>query len=164
MLQLPPSQSLDRCVASNFFQTFRRRSSVPLACEPPHPSWVSAEAAALFERHAISKVRADPPIAAATDKAILPGPWSYWRLHGRPRIYYSNSQGDTLHAIAFALAPFRTSPLTPWVILHNTAQGFEVANAARLQDILRAAPGHRPRGVAHSPPAATSRERASRAR
>jgi len=91
-------------------------------------------------------VRADPPTAAAGEGAASAGTWPYWRMHGTPRIYYSNYADEALHAIARELVSLPAAPLAPWVIFDNTAQGFAVANAALLQDMLRDAtrsPGRR---------------------
>jgi len=140
LLQLPPSQAMDPRVASTFFRMLRRRSNAPVACEPRHPSWFSAGADALFQRHAISRVAADPPVVAVAADAMSQGPWPYWRLHGTPRIYYSAYPDQSLQEIAGAVARLRGSPRAPWVIFDNTAQGFAVANAARLQDLLAIAP------------------------
>lgn len=140
LLQLPPRGALDLRVASTFFRMFRRRSNAPLACEPRHTSWFSAEADALFQRHAIARVTADPPILATADGRALARPWPYMRLHGTPRIYYSDYPEEALQAIALGVAPYIAAPSAPWIIFDNTAQGFAIANAARLQDILRVAP------------------------
>lgn len=145
LLQLPPSQALDLRVASTFFRMLRRRSSAPVACEPRHPSWFSADAVALFQRNAISRVAADPAIASPSADPVPFGPWPYWRLHGAPRVYYSTYPDEALQSMALAVAPLRASTRAPWVIFDNTAQGFAVANAARLQDLLRAASGREKR-------------------
>ena len=140
LLQLPPSHRLDLRVASTFFRMLRRRSDAPLACEPRHASWFTPEATALLERYAVARVTADPPIAAASDPAGRASRWSYWRMHGTPRMYYSDYPEETLRHLAHDVAPRRMAPVVPWVIFDNTALGHAVANAARLQDILRLTP------------------------
>ena len=138
LLQLPPSQSFDMRVASNFFRMFRRRSQAPLACEPRHASWFSSKANALFQRHGVSRVTADPSIGSGSDAPWVEQSSPYWRLHGKPRIYYSPYPEEALHEIAGALTVRRPSALAPWIIFDNTAHGFAVRDAARLQDILHA--------------------------
>ena len=149
LLQLPPSQRLDLRVASTFFRMFRRRSDAPIACEPRHPSWFSSEASALFERHGVSRVIADPPIVAAVPSPRLGSPWPYWRLHGSPRMYYSAYADDTLQHLANDIAACHASALAPWVIFDNTALGFAVSNAAHLQEMLRSPPRSR-KGKTHA--------------
>ncbi|HBZ46203.1 MAG TPA: DUF72 domain-containing protein, partial [Stenotrophomonas sp.] len=51
LLQLPPSLALDTRRASSFFRALRRRSGVPLVCEPRHASWFTDTADALLLRH-----------------------------------------------------------------------------------------------------------------
>lgn len=142
LLQLPPSQVLELRAASTFLRMLRRRTDVPLACEPRHPSWFSARADALLQRHGVSRVTADPMIAAANDHPPRARRWPYWRLHGSPRVYYSPYGDDALASIAAEVARARNAPLRPWVIFDNTAHGYAVANAASLQRML-ASPGQR---------------------
>ena len=143
LLQLPPSHRLDLRVASTFFRMFRRRSDAGLACEPRHPSWFSPEADALFCRHAVARVIADPPVEPTDPAKHDANPWPYWRLHGAPRMYYSDYADATLQALATSIASIRDAAVAPWIIFDNTALGFSVANAALLQDLLRTPTTHR---------------------
>lgn len=137
LLQLPPGQRFDARAASTFFAMFRRRSGTPLACEPRHPSWFSDDAAALLERHRVSRVSADPAIEHDPDTAPASSPWPYWRLHGTPRVYYSPYSEDRLHQIAGEVMQRHASAHAPWIIFDNTAHGYATRDAARLQEILR---------------------------
>ena len=83
-------------------------------------------------RRWLARVAADPALAA---DAAQPGgsakQWRYWRLHGSPRMYYSE-YGD---AVLRELAPGLRNG--DWVIFDNTAHGHALGDAARLQDCLR---------------------------
>ena len=137
LLQLPPSHRFDMRVASTFFRVLRRRTTLPVACEPRHPSWSVAQATMLLQEVGVSLVTADPAIIPAADLVNSKEPWPYWRLHGAPRMYYSDYSEATLNDVARSVGVFRSSPIAPWVIFDNTAHGFAVGNAARLQEITR---------------------------
>lgn len=136
LLQLPPSLALDTRRAGSFFRALRRRTPVPVVCEPRHASWFSAQAEALLQRHAISRAAVDPARVAA---AALPGGaqgWRYWRWHGSPRMYYSDYPDAALANLAAHLVQHPGQAHAPWVIFDNTAHGFAIANALRLKEIV----------------------------
>ena len=135
LLQLPPSLAYDGRTASAFFRALRRRSALPVACEPRHPSWFEDRADTLLRDHDIARVAADPARIAA---AGVPGGarhWSYWRWHGQPRMYYSAYPLPDLDRLA-AAARQAARHGEAWIILDNTAQGHALPNALQLQDIL----------------------------
>ncbi len=90
LIQLPPSLSFESTVARKFFEEWRSVTRAPIVCEPRHPSWFSSTADSTLEEFEIGRVAADPaPVPAAAE----PGGTSnvrYFRLHGSPKIYYSN--------------------------------------------------------------------------
>jgi uncharacterized protein YecE (DUF72 family) len=136
LLQLPPSLALDTRRAGSFFRALRRRTPVPVVCEPRHASWFSAQAEALLQRHAISRAAVDPARVAA---AALPGGaqgWRYWRWHGSPRMYYSDYPDAALANLAAHVVQHPGQAQAPWVIFDNTAHGFAIANALRLKEIV----------------------------
>lgn len=137
LLQLPPSLAFDARSASAFFRMLRRRSDLPVACEPRHASWFDARASDLLAQHAIARVAADP---ARLPAAALPGGaaagWSYWRWHGSPRMYYSRYEDDALAALAAQVATRKGAPA--WVIFDNTAHGHAATDALRFQTIAGA--------------------------
>ena len=137
LLQLPPSHRFDMRVASTFFRVLRRRTTLPVACEPRHPSWSAAQATMLFQDVEVSLVTADPAILRAPDLAASNRPWPYWRLHGTPRMYYSDYSEAALNDVARNVGALRSSLIAPWVVFDNTANGFAVGNAARLQEMTR---------------------------
>lgn len=138
LLQLPPSHAFDARVASTFFRLLRHRTQAPCACEPRHASWFTERADELMRRYGISRVAADPAIVLS---AAIPGgdpDWPYWRWHGAPRMYYSAYDDAALASLADSAS--RTGLAgAPWIVFDNTAQGFAVPNAARLQELLHPA-------------------------
>lgn len=136
LLQLPPSLAFDARRAASFLGTLRRRTQVPLVCEPRHASWFGASADALLQRHDVARAAVDP---ARVPEAALPGGaarWRYWRWHGAPRMYYSDYEEPSLQTLAAQVRQHTRPRHSPWVIFDNTAHGYAVANAARLQELL----------------------------
>jgi uncharacterized protein YecE (DUF72 family) len=140
LVQLPPKLSFDEGVAHEFFTTLRELHLGAVVLEPRHPSWFTASVDRLLRSFEIARVAADPP--KGSKLAALPGGWeepSYWRLHGVPRTYYSEYDGDWLQAFAKQLQLLEDVPSSKetWVIFDNTALGHATANAVWLQDRLR---------------------------
>jgi uncharacterized protein YecE (DUF72 family) len=138
LVQLPPGLAYEARVAATFFAMLRRRfPSTGLACEPRHAGWFEPCVDALWRRHGIARVAADPARSLA---AALPGGdggWAYWRWHGSPRMYYDAYGEDRLRALAATLRARARSGRQAWCIFDNTAAGHAVADAARLQALLR---------------------------
>ena len=137
LVQLPPSLRFEEDVAGAFFHALRQRFGGMLACEARHPSWFEASATELLTMQRITRVRADPP-------ASQPGPHvpttseAYLRLHGSPRIYYSDYPADYLAPLANELAA--RAPANSWCIFDNTAAGAALFNALDLQARLMGLP------------------------
>ena len=129
LVQLPPSLSFDPAVAAVFFTNLRERFPGILVCEPRHESWFTDEADALLT---------DGRFSGAT-RGLMVGGWPgllYRRLHGSPRIYYSDYAPAYLAQVADGLA----SPgqaREQWCIFDNTALGCASANALAVQDRLK---------------------------
>jgi len=129
LVQLPPSLRFEADVASAFFHALRQRVDGMLACEARHPSWFEAGATELLTMQGITRVRADPP-------AGQPGPHipttsvAYLRLHGSPKIYYSDYPADYLAALAADL--HASAQAGSWCIFDNTAAGAALFNALDL--------------------------------
>lgn len=141
LVQLPPSLALDARTAATFFAMLRRRWHGGIACEPRHASWFTARADALWQRHDVARVAADPALnAAAAQPAGVAAP-AYWRWHGAPRIYYSDYAADTLQGLAERVVAATPRTGEAWVIFDNTALGHALDNAATLQGLLRTARG-----------------------
>ena len=130
LVQLPPSLRFEADVAAAFFHALRQRFDGMLACEARHSSWFETGATDLLTIHGITRVRADPP-------AGQPGPHvpttetAYVRLHGSPKIYYSDYPADYLAMLAGEL---RTpAHAGSWCIFDNTAAGAAVFNALEVR-------------------------------
>ncbi|MEN5418270.1 DUF72 domain-containing protein [Stenotrophomonas sp. TWI169] len=136
LLQLPPSLAYEPQHVEPFLHDLRRRTRRPVACEPRHPSWFSAEVDALLAVHDIARVAADPARVAQAGEPGGARGWSYWRWHGQPDIYRSAYDETTLARLAGLLRDRARAGHCAWMILDNTAQGHAVSNALRLQALL----------------------------
>ncbi len=140
LVQLPPSLALEPGSAARFFAMLRRRFPTQgIACEPRHASWFQPAADALWERHDITRVGADPPPVAGAERPAGSGRWRYWRLHGAPRMYYSDYGDGALAALAAQLRQPREGRMRRgeyWVLFDNTAHGHATKDAVRLQSLL----------------------------
>lgn len=132
LVQLPPSFAFDARVAEGFLKTVRQSTDVPVAIEPRHVTWFDESAGTLLECYHIARVAADPALVPAAGE---PGGWrgfSYYRLHGSPRIYYSTYSLATIKSNAEKLAAASTRKGPAWCIFDNTALGAATANARSL--------------------------------
>ena len=136
LVQLPPSLVFDARLAGTFFRTMRAVFAVPIACEPRHASWFAPRVDNVWERFDIARVAADPAVADGGDAPGGAGRWSYIRLHGSPRLYYSAYDDARLSTFAAALRAADRSRRPAWCIFDNTAHSHAVENAARLQALL----------------------------
>jgi uncharacterized protein YecE (DUF72 family) len=144
LIQLPPSLAFDELIAHDFLTTLRELHPTssdtshqnPAALEPRHASWFTPAADRLLRSFAIARVAADPP--KGSPLATTPGGSQhlhYYRLHGAPRIYYSNYTESQLNDLAQTLRA--SSPTTSlWVIFDNTALGHATANALHLSRLF----------------------------
>ncbi|WP_407543593.1 DUF72 domain-containing protein (plasmid) [Deinococcus radiomollis] len=139
LVQLPPSLVFAPVLAHTFFQTLQQITSVPVVCEPRHPSWFTPETNEVLGESRIGRVAADPVV---TGGAALPGGFgaaAYYRWHGSPRIYASSYDEETLQGLARTLHGRTAGEV--WVIFDNTAFGAAVDNALTLRRLLTPLPG-----------------------
>jgi uncharacterized protein YecE (DUF72 family) len=132
LVQLPPTLTYDADVAANFFAALRQGTKAAIACEPRHASWFTQKADAALKKWHVARVAADPPRAPADG---APGGWQglrYWRLHGSPRVYYSDYDAKALKALAKKLVP------GDWCIFDNTAAFAALGNALTLAGLTDA--------------------------
>jgi uncharacterized protein YecE (DUF72 family) len=137
LVQLPPSLAYDGVHADAFFTDLRRRHAGAVACEPRHPSWFGRDADALLAGHGIARVAADP---ARVPEAGLPGGDArlvYLRLHGSPRMYYSDYEPERLAEVAAQLRAARASDADAWCIFDYTTLGAATGNALALAEMMR---------------------------
>jgi uncharacterized protein YecE (DUF72 family) len=134
LIQFPPSLKFDFATTEHFFKALRSRTQVSVACEPRHVDWYSPEAVQLFEDYQISRVVADPaPVRLASVPAGA-RELCYFRLHGSPRIYYSQYEEPRLLEFARRLIAYRTDETAAWCIFDNTADGFAVTDATAFRE------------------------------
>lgn len=132
LLQLPPKFAFEKRVAARFFRDLRRRIDVPVACEPRHASWFTADVSDWLAEHRVARVAADPaPVAGAGETAGWNG-LAYYRWHGSPRIYYSDYDAAALAALGGRLDGQRRRGIPVWCIFDNTASGAALGNALAL--------------------------------
>jgi uncharacterized protein YecE (DUF72 family) len=133
LVQLPPSLAFDVEVAEGFWATLRRLHAGDVVCEPRHASWFDGSVDAMLRNHRIARVAADP---ACVPEAATPGGWeglAYFRLHGSPRVYYSEYSAEYLAMIA---AELRSIAAPRWCVFDNTTLGGATGNALVLDRLL----------------------------
>jgi len=133
LVQLPPSFAYEDAVAGRFFSALRARYAGRLACEPRHTSWFGAEADTMLRSFEVARVAADPPAGHDVCEPGGSGSFTYWRLHGAPRIYYSEYGAAAIAAFAAAIV---ATGRPAWCIFDNTAVGAATANALALAERL----------------------------
>ena len=129
LVQLPPSLRFDAGIVDAFFRDLRKRTKADIACEPRHATWFDGKADALLKKRRVARVAADP---APAQGAGEPGGWEglvYWRMHGSPRMYYSDYDATALAALARRVASRRAKGARAWCIFDNTAAFFALGNA-----------------------------------
>jgi len=122
LVQLPPRLIYDATSVAGFFRRLHKSKAL-LACEPRHPSWLTDKADAALSSLNVARVAADPPRGASDG---MPGGWrgfAYWRLHGSPKIYYSDYSATKLKTVAAGLQK------NDWCIFDNTAAFAALGNA-----------------------------------
>lgn len=144
LVQLPPSLAFDARTANAFFNRLRGQlpEDIAIACEPRHLSWFAPKVEAFWSRHDVNRVGADPALTPAASAPGSAGQWHYWRLHGSPRMYYSDYPAEALTALADRIDALDNAQ-PPWVIFDNTAAGHAVGNAFQLMELVRGQSGSR---------------------
>jgi len=141
LIQLPPSFTFDAQVTRRFCTLLRELHRGPVVIEPRHLSWFAAKATDLLNTYRLSRVAADPaPIADGTLLGCAQDALQYYRLHGSPRMYWSNYSRAYLRELAAAVEGAKS---TVWIIFDNTAAGYGTANALQLRALLNAPERHR---------------------
>lgn len=136
LVQLPPSLAFDSSVAGAFLEMLRKHWPAKAALEPRHASWFAPDADELMRQWEVARVLADPVLH---DGGRAPGGWPgfvYVRLHGSPRMYYSEYEGSVMVALANRLRIAQAECDESWCIFDNTASGAAVTNALQLVEAL----------------------------
>lgn len=145
LVQSPPSLAFDEPVLRLFVHALRQRSPVPIACEPRHASWFEPDADQVLAELKVARVAADP---ARVEHAAEPGGWPglvYYRLHGSPRMYYSDYDDDALQSIAKSLAASSKTGVPAWCMFDNTVSAAATGNALAVQSLIGEMEALRPR-------------------
>lgn len=138
LVQLPPGLVFDPDAAEPFFRLLRQASTARIACEPRHSSWSEAPVDAMLATLGIARVAAHP---APFEGANSPGgvaDFAYFRMHGAPRIYYSDYAPEALQALKRRLD--QRTGTEVWCIFDNTAAGHALGDALALDAMWRSAP------------------------
>jgi uncharacterized protein YecE (DUF72 family) len=131
LVQLPPKLAFDAVRWAGFLDDLRRQIDTPIACEPRHASWFTADVDRLLREQRVARVAADPALHGAK----TPGGWdglAYYRWHGAPRIYYSDYDSAALAGIRQRLDASLAAGSATWCIFDNTASGAALGNALAL--------------------------------
>jgi uncharacterized protein YecE (DUF72 family) len=135
LIQLPPSLAFEASPMQDLLTLLRSRAGGPIVCEPRHPSWFVDEADRLLADFDVARVAADP---ARVPEAALPGGSHeviYYRLHGSPRVYFSEYGEVFVRDLAHRLAS--GAARETWCVFDNTGSGAAAADALLMQDQLR---------------------------
>lgn len=136
LIQLPPSFAFDLKLVQSFLEGMRSRFNGRIAIEPRHESWLSREVDELLRDFGITRVRADPPVP---ETALIRPPahspeFTYYRLHGSPRVYYSPYTETFIRSLADEIS---AEVVDVWCIFDNTALGYATSDAQDLRNLLR---------------------------
>lgn len=130
LFQLPPSFALEKADASRFFALLRSQFDGDVVCEPRHATWFDTAATDIFCEYRIVRVAADPARVPGADRPGGLLDTAYYRLHGAPRMYYSNYDSSFLETVARLIAAKKSE--TVWSIFDNTTLGAATGNALFL--------------------------------
>src|SRR5205085_1383658 len=98
LIQQPPSAVFDRTVVSSFLSLLRSKFAGAVVWEPRHESWFTTDAKKLLVDFQVARVAADPELAPGAGKPAGFGRLVYYRLHGAPRVYYSEYTAEQISA------------------------------------------------------------------
>ena len=134
LVQLPPSLKYDPEQVQCFLAQLRDRFTGQVAIEPRHVSWTAAEP--LLIAMQVAQVAADPPRFVVDGE---PRGWPglvYRRLHGSPKVYFSDYPTDWLKALAPKLTASASVGTPTWCIFDNTAADAAVGDALETKAML----------------------------
>ena len=137
LVQLPPKLSFDQAITGEFFASLRARTSLPIACEPRHASWFEEEADEVLNRLRIARVAADPARVPRASESWGWRGFTYYRLHGSPKVYYSAYSEEFIEALAARVRHEEDAGRAVWVIFDNTTLGAATRNALELTRVLQ---------------------------
>jgi uncharacterized protein YecE (DUF72 family) len=138
LVQLPPSLAFDRPDAYSFFSRLRNHlaPAMAIACEPRHPSWGTRSVDAHLRKLSVSRVAADPARWAAAAQPGGDRRVAYFRMHGTPKVYFSDYDPERLDLLRSQLEKAMVRSDSVWCIFDNTAQGHAIGNALSIRRAL----------------------------
>ncbi len=104
------------------------------ALEPRSEGWDSPEALELFDRYNVALVQSDIAGRYPTYPDLTSG-MVYVRLHGSPRLYFSNYSEEFLQEWASKVVAWRDSGRQVYIYFDNTGAGHAPNNALRLMEL-----------------------------
>lgn len=137
LVQFPPTLSFKIEEAEEFFANLNAAIKSAIVCEPRHSSWFAAAAEDILVRYRISRVGADPAPVPGADQPTNWGDVIYFRLHGSPRIYYSNYDTFTLQRLSDQVRHNAQRSTSTWCIFDNTASHAAIENAISMIALQR---------------------------
>lgn len=146
LVQLPPSLQCEPQVAADFFRRLRQRFGCMLACEARHPTWFDDAATALLREAGVTRVIADPA-KGQPGEHVPTAQDIYIRLHGAPRVYYSDYELEWLAQLGVDMAGHVAQGRQVWCIFDNTMSRTFVDQAMALQQAARGAALQLPAGA-----------------
>jgi uncharacterized protein YecE (DUF72 family) len=132
LVQLPAGRERRPRIDASFFRQLRKRTDVDIVCEARHPGWFDAATDAMLAEFSVARVIADPLCDPRGIGSPTAPPATYLRLHGTPRIYYSEYDRAALDRWRLLLTSRQEVGDRCWCIFDNTAAGFALANATQL--------------------------------
>jgi uncharacterized protein YecE (DUF72 family) len=144
LIQLPPSFAFERASVRQFLTLFRRHFDGCAVLEPRHVTWFEPPVEHILRDFNIGRVGSDPALCALAAQPNCSGPVAYMRLHGSPRMYFSDYDEMRLRGVATNLTRQSLGARQTWCIFDNTAHGFATINALRLMELMRTPLGDRP--------------------
>jgi len=137
LVQLPPSLAFDPVATEPAFLQLRAGARARIVCEARHPSWFTPPADRFLSDIGATRAFADPRIGGSAAPDVNEKSFSYLRLHGQPRIYYSSYATRRLRDLSVELQPAARAPRAcAWCIFDNTARGAAWPNALKLKEQL----------------------------
>ena len=137
LVQLPPSLEFDGAAVRKFFRRLRRGvpEATALVCEPRHASWGTGKVDALLAELGVARAAVDPPRWGDDARPAGDLRLAYFRMHGSPRIYYSDYDAGRLDQLRETLKKSASTSDEVWCIFDNTAHGHAIGNALALRDV-----------------------------
>lgn len=141
LIQLPPSFAFERALVTRFLTLLRRHFDGSAVIEPRHATWFESVAEDTLRAFDIGRVGSDPALCTDAAMPMANARVAYRRLHGSPRMYYSDYDEAFLKSVAADLTAPGSRARDCWCIFDNTTHGHATANALRLVELTGARRG-----------------------